>query len=530
MPSAYENAYNEFNGRFGLNFDLYTEYTGAMAIGAIDDFAFDSTREQTEQNAYVDTLSAALSVYLNQKMQKIELGNERSYDLSDLSLGEFIDGFDKVIKGIRTDDAEKENQTYEHTPYAGQTLEQVARVARSRVNGINKPLSNVWAKQIRKGKLAPEQLRTVTDASISALNGVNSENYTKDNEKDLSNVLLAKEAMEKAIKSRSVFSYLNPANWGPYYRETQYKNALNNQIREFSQRNLPIAAVTASINHNILDNAFHALDSYVATHNVPAPKKAGGVREPLQNVNLEKAPKKDAVKKLDPKTEKKKLDNEKKAEEAKLKAIRSRKSEGKIKSADEANQLMRGSDVAEDVKGEIETYLEKSNAFMKRIVFSALNTNLQTAVSNGWRDFSNASNSEQKFAAMQNFAFKVFEEAFYCMAYDIDDLSMPEKLAAAQKIANLTLESYTPADKDSKYAEFSDNYFMKNAPTERFKTLAGKVDFQGNLDDLIRDTKVELGLEKAAMPLPGLSENSGSASKSPKVEETKPVSKEKSID
>ena len=261
MAGAYEAAYNEFNAKYGLNHNVYTEYIGMKALGTIDDFTMDTTPQQKEQKAYLSTLQSVLTTYLMKKT-KMEFSN--TYDMSDVSLGEFIDEFDKVMKAIRTDEAGKEKQSYEHTPYAGFTLEQVSKEVKNRVRGFNRPLTDIWAKQIRSGTLSLEQVQLIANESIEGLNGVRAENIGEKEQKHLADIVMAKEAMEKAIKGRSFWSYLNPANWGPYRRETKFKDALATQIKAYEDAGINVKdAVPAEYGNNILAENFKALDSYV---------------------------------------------------------------------------------------------------------------------------------------------------------------------------------------------------------------------------------------------------------------------------
>ena len=261
MPGSYEVAYNKFNEKYGLNHNVYTEYIGMKALGTIDDFTMDTTPQQKEQKAYLSTLQSVLTTYLMKKT-KMEISN--TYDMSDVSLGEFIDEFDKVMKAIRTDEAEKEKQSYEHTPYAGFTLEQIAKEVKNRVRGFNRPLTDIWAKQIRNGTLSLEQVQLIANESIEGLNGVRAENIGEKEQKHLADIVMAKETMEKAIKARSFWSYLNPANWGPYRRETKFKDALATQIKAYEDAGINVkGAVPAEYGNNILAENFKALDSYV---------------------------------------------------------------------------------------------------------------------------------------------------------------------------------------------------------------------------------------------------------------------------
>ena len=270
--SRYDTAYEEFNSKYKVDFNIRTEYNGANQIASIDDFSMEASSTIKDREVYISTLTSTLSSYLMKKI-KIEAG--KSYDLSDIDLGGFITEFDKVVNAIRSDEAETENKDYYHRSFEGLNLNQVASAVWNRAGrAFNRPLHEIWAGQIRKGKLMIEQLQGITTGATSVLDGMlgPDSGYNSSADRDLGNVILAKNAMEMAISKRSWISYLNPFNWGPYSRESDYLKDLKAKLLTYQGANFPIdSVVPESVSGNILDNAYTALMSYVENNGAANP-------------------------------------------------------------------------------------------------------------------------------------------------------------------------------------------------------------------------------------------------------------------
>ena len=170
------------------------------------------------------------------------------------------------MEAIRSEEAEAENTNYTHRKLEGLPMERVAKDAWTRVAaGFNKPLHEIWAGQIRKGTLTPENLKSVTDGSIRMLDGMitNSINYYDAAKNDLANVVMAKNAMAEAINKRSWLSWLNPLNWGPNRRENAYLKALNEKINTYRENKFPVDnVVPAEYTKNMLGNYLKEVNIY----------------------------------------------------------------------------------------------------------------------------------------------------------------------------------------------------------------------------------------------------------------------------
>ena len=62
MSNAYNTAYDEFNGKYHVNLNLYNEYVNGKILDEIDDFATGVDVRTQEINAYLSTLSSAYQI------------------------------------------------------------------------------------------------------------------------------------------------------------------------------------------------------------------------------------------------------------------------------------------------------------------------------------------------------------------------------------------------------------------------------------------------------------------------------------
>jgi hypothetical protein len=202
--------------------DLNQTYDGMRRLNGLNDFVLTSSPEKKMQSIYLDTLTAAMRTYLN---NNFKMESAKEYSVEDISIGGFVEDFDKVFREIASNEAKKNGQTYEHTAYAGLSSALMATRVWKNVEYFNKSLPELWAYQIRKGTITYESLQHVTNTAVAALDHVHhADDMGEVEDRHLVDIVMARNAMQNAIKNRSFFSYLNPRNWGPYRRETNYLN------------------------------------------------------------------------------------------------------------------------------------------------------------------------------------------------------------------------------------------------------------------------------------------------------------------
>ena len=454
----YEQAYAEFTAKYDLTLNMQNEYKAAKQLAVMDDFVISTSPQEKAQGIYTSVLSSALASHLNKKV-KMESG--KSYDLSDFNIVDFINDFDKVMDAIRSEDAEAEKTNYTHRKLEGLPMGRVAKDAWTRVAaGFNKPLHEIWAGQIRKGTLAPENLQSVTDRSIRMLDDMitNSMNYSDAAKNDLANVVMAKNAMAEAINKRSWLSWLNPLNWGPNRRENAYLKALNEKINTYRENNFPVDnVVPAEYTKNMLGNALSELE-----------KNHGAINQPAQPAQTAVKPEKKKEAKAQKKAEPKKKANKKEAVKpisAQLQEVLANRFDSHF--VDDLLGYVKETSGVDLSARKALLQMQSTPAFNPIVELNKdfENPNRTELVSGGAMD---ASINRRKIREGEN-AVKEMATTCFKFFYDNSTLTLgvtrgsEKSIAVAQAITNYIMNKFSPAKTEpEKYGKYADNYVLKD--------------------------------------------------------------------
>ena len=492
MAGAYEAAFEKFRDKYGVDYNIAGEYELSRKLSSLDAFTIESTPKERMQNSYKSMLGTAITYYLE---NKVRLEGGKKYDMTDVNIGEFINEFDNVMRGVLADYAEKEGETYEHKQYAGLSFNDVATAAWGRASGYNRPLADIWAGQIRNGSLSLEQMQRITSSSTRLLDGMlGTIGYNSAANKDLADVVMIKNAMAEAINKRSWTSWLNPFNWGPNMRENAYLKELNGKINTYRENNFPVDnVVPAMYAGNMLEGALSELQNTYGVRHQPTQNTATAVKT-----------------------------NKKVAVQQNIKAP-----DVKLSSEDEALARYNEQNVRDNFKSEMEVIFANVNHPMKKFVISTTINSMKNNIRTSWLLFQEATTNQAKEKEIQNNAISILK-LLDIDVYGVTSTMAPaDRIVALQKMANVYMRNFTPATSDSQYYKYLDNYFVKNAPLEEVQKIIGN---EADVDAVMESACKQLGVEKTKVYLPELSNNKDELKNSDKIEEISPVSKEKTID
>ena len=438
MAGAYEAAFEKFRDKYGVDYNIAGEYELARKLSSLDAFTIESTPEEKNQNSYKSMLGTAISYYLE---NKVRLEGGKKYDMTDFNIGEFINEFDNVMKGVLTDYAEKEGEKYEHKQYAGLSFNDVATAAWGRASGYNRPLADIWASQIRKGTLTLDRLQRITQNSTNMLDGMikSGTNYTDVVKSDLANVVMAKNTLEAAKNQRSWISWLNPFNWGPYGRENAYLKELNAKLQTYSQNNFPIEnALPEEYGKSILGKALQDLKEDVS-------KAASISREAKSPVQQEKEQVFEEVPVID--------------KNAPLPV--------QIEQTLSHDALR---DPHIDALYKIVSKYSHNENNLKIFIGSKFNISLNSILAHFEYIKNNEMTEERAMQEMAKNIFEVFYENLPAVA-QIHKGGAPS-IAMVQQMTDYVMKNFSPAMKNpEKFGKYADNYFVKNA--DIYKELTG---------------------------------------------------------
>ena len=495
----YEYEYKRFNEKYHVDFNIADNYDFVRRMTGFDAFTFNSDSTKTDEKIFEDVIVNTLEVYL---AGKTKMAQDKNYSMSDFSLVEFMQGFDGLVQAIRSDEATENHQSYEHVPFAGADLDVISGRIYNRIKQYNQPLPDIWGQDIRKGTVSYEDIQRITDNSERMLNNLTGETYTHLSNKDLANVVMAKQAMDKAIEGRKWRSYLNPRNWFLFPKENSYRNALNRKIAEYREKGLPVdSAVPAEYGQKMLGSQVKELTKFIKDQKNPATAQVTEEKKPeLTNVveNVEN------------------IEN--------IKTVETNQKERVFSNADELDQKKPEpkKDVAKPVKDEKVNNLEKINElFEDEDYFSNLQDELYNEAkdlecSARLPDFVRAKFFKQNIETLQG-TLETFckemdkakspEEEKETLDYNIGLIAYTllsgmstlnvvdekEKAVAALKMTDIVLNKCTPiAFSGNKYAKYSNNYILKDdALLNRFVS-----DLKSDDREMMNELRKEFGVDK----------------------------------
>ena len=114
-------------------------------------------------------------------------------------------------------------------------------------------------------------------------------------------------------------------------------------------------------------------------------------------------------------------------------------------------------------------------------------------------------------------AIKLFKATYNAIKNDTPGMSVVEKLVAAQKMADIMLNTYSPAATNPDLAQYGESYGVQKMGNDAIKELTS---FVGDVNELMNGVKVELGVVKEKVNF-GNEFGEASNDKSAKVEEHK---------
>ena len=483
MAGAYKSEYYKFNNKYKVSFDVSEHYDKLKRLSGINDFRFDADPKKTAIKLYTDTLTRVLSV----KLASISaIGEGKFYGESDFSIGEFIEDFDKLMQAKFADEVGGDA----HEPLEGATYAEIANAVWKGVKHFDKPTPDVWADSIIKGDLTIEDIKKVVDPVMERLNGGYDSEWKYMEKSDYLNVYMAKQAMDKAIAGRSFLWKLWPGNWGQWYRENQFSKQLENDL----------------LTYNLLNTGF----SEDSIKEFTEKSMFSGVKNKLNEFLKEKAANKTASNEMEQALDEKIfndgelediLDQRAAHEDKVINDIIARENQKKLEEQNREAQIMAS---FKKPTNRIEVKKVFSNRNITQVITNqfvslmanATNTNAEKSakanslhnsfgmiISESWVDQKN----------MHSHAVKFFKVAYNAIKNDTPGMSVSEKLVAAQKMADIMLNTYSPVATNPSLAQYGESYAVQKLDNDNIKELTG---FEGNVNELMNNVKTELGIGK----------------------------------
>ena len=203
-----------------------------------DNAIMDPDPQKREASFYLEALTTALAAHLE---DKTKLNSDGVYKANDVNIGKFIDDFERAVNANHLDEKEK-NPSLTRKPYEGKSFSEVAKNVWDRVSRYDKTLPEIWADSVAAKLTTHEKMNEITDEAERNLQGVTASSIG-DKSKDLANIVMAKEAMDKVISNKTALEWINPRNWKRNLFEFLYSRSLDKKVEEYRANGLPVSTV-----------------------------------------------------------------------------------------------------------------------------------------------------------------------------------------------------------------------------------------------------------------------------------------------
>lgn len=274
----YINEMKRFNQEYGIEFSLEKYLEFQAKTRRLNNFLFEINQPNNRATIYVNALEKALLSYME---SKTKMEYNKTYNLSNLPLDKFVEDFDKVMHEKYLSELD-DNKRPSRKPHAGIKREDLVTVLRDRLKSFDQPLSDIWADSMVNKTLSLEKLKEFTQGSIAKVDDVHVEYLDDNRRKHLSNVVMAKQALEKAISKRTIGTYLWIGNWRRIYRENRYFETLTDKLNEYNNHQYPIDQIIEENSKSVLASSNEKLENLKKP-----PKTEAELNEEAQRLSAE---------------------------------------------------------------------------------------------------------------------------------------------------------------------------------------------------------------------------------------------------
>jgi hypothetical protein len=243
-------------------FNVIDAYDTQKKFSALDNFSFQK-QPKPERVVYYKGLKDLLAQYVENNTKINERG---VYDLSKFNVVKFVDEYEAIVSAKL-----KENGVQGRKPYEGINREKLVHTLVADSKDLNLKVSNIWSKNILKGKTTITEMERITDSASATLKalykpGEKKLQYNDEHVDMVGNIMKAKVAMEQVRKGRNFL-------WKLFMRkqnkaEKAYLKKLNDQVDWMSSKSYPISEALLKNWDPVLRKPFEAAAEFKATETV----------------------------------------------------------------------------------------------------------------------------------------------------------------------------------------------------------------------------------------------------------------------
>ncbi len=541
----------EFVEKYNIGTTFEKMYEAQYKSNKMKNFTFKDEYFVSDKNTYLEGLRYMLSAYIANKInpKNIEIGVDQDYN--------FIEFF-RDYEDAKRDEFEKSGSTREREPFEGARDEALNTMKRC-LRAFRKPTINVWAEAIKNGahldsfreativdgaKYVNPNKKTrnvkikVTDndlkeAGVKRFNNNGSRAFdelvvdtVRESQRTDMLTYAVYEAMKQVRESRSFWWKIWYPNWDRNSEEKALMKELEARVKSIGK--IEKDSLYDQCKMNAVDvGKIYYFDEYVdhpdlvdvLNFNSEEIKSENFfeldnddldlINNLSNNDKLNLNGKKQRQPKKESKVNKSKKNESNKVEEKK-ETIKKATKKTDVKNLHLTNK---SEITAKFVNMLVKSGFDKGNNIR---IASSLYQNLLIDIHNTW------TNPDMQFNAKN-----MFKVIYNHLNNNIREMNVGDKLVAAQRMTDLTLNTFSPVAADPKLARYGDNFAIKSMDDDDIQKITK---YSGDVESLMNEVKTELGISKENVHFNDNIFNESSVGKIEKIEEHEPIEKSKSIE
>ena len=539
----------EFVKKYNIGTTFEKMYEAQYKANKMKNFTFKDEYFVSDKKTYLEGLRYMLSAYIANKInpKNIDIGTDQDYN--------FIEFF-RDYEAAKQDEFEKSGSKREREPFEG-VRDEALNTMKRQLRAFKKPTIKVWAEAIKNGAkldsfreatiVAGEEYLNVdrkpidkatlatktkdlmeAGIAIEDFNGVTAEKVKELNKRSDMLTYAVYAALKQVRESRSFWWKI----WYPNWERNSEEKAL---MKELEARLNIIGAVEKDLLYNQCEmNAVDEEKIYYFDEYVDHPDFVDELNfnsEEIKNENSFELDNEDLdlINNLSINKEQMKKIGEQKKHQSKNKAnnkpkkVESNKVEEKKETIKKATKRTDVKNLhltnKKDITAKFVNMLAKSgldNGNNNKIA-SLLYQNLLAHINDTWANPND----------MQVNAKKMFKVVYNHLNNNIREMNVGDKLVAAQRMTDLTLNTFSPVAANPKLARYGDNFAIKSMDDEDIQKITK---YSGDVESLMNEVKTELGIFKENVHFNDDIFNESSVGKIEKIEEHESIEKSKLIE
>ncbi len=247
ISEALQKKLDAFNAKYNVRFDMEDMEMEAGIDDSLGEYKFD---KKTPQAARVERYYKTLTALLEESIiEKTKITSNGRYDIGDFNLAQFVNAFEALL-AQRSDELGEKNRK----PFESMKPNDLLNHVKAGAQAYNQTVYGIWAKTILDDKRTFRDLKEVSDRAVHSIEANRDSEDGVISNRDLTNVVYAKEAMEKVRQSRT--GWWKFCNLLENYREWKYLKSLQEKVTEYAEAKFRVKEILEDVNPEMLKTSY----------------------------------------------------------------------------------------------------------------------------------------------------------------------------------------------------------------------------------------------------------------------------------